>query len=295
MKIAIFGYGFISRNIVLEFSKRNHEIVVISKNIVQEDKIPDVTFIKFDLSKENFDYIPILDFDVAIHLVNVGVPGNNDINNNTNDFHILEKTLNISSNARIKKFVLFSSASVYGDSYDFPISEDSMLLGSSEYAKTRIKMEEHVRNYFNNQKDNFLILRPSNPFGPFQTKQGIIYKILNSAKLNETIKIDNAGESIRDFIFIEDVVDMIEMLLKNKCDYDTYNLSSSKGISLNDLIKLIESLGIDVENNIEIDKTYNRKSISVLSNKRIMAELNDLRFHSIKEGLIKTNNWIKSD
>jgi UDP-glucose 4-epimerase len=294
MKIAVFGYGFISKNIVLELSKKDYEIVVFSRNTNKESILPNVTFYKVDLSKDQIDFSMIYDFDTALHLVNVGIPGNNDITNNQKDIKTLENTLSFCSKARIKKFVFISSASVYGDSYDTPISEEDSLMGSSEYAKSRIKMEQKVRHYFNFDKSRYLILRPSNPFGPFQKKQGIIYKILNSIETKELIKIDNAGESTRDYVYIKDVVNMIETLINNQCSYDTYNLSSSKGISVNNLIDLIKNLGIEVNNTLKIDNTNMRKSISVLSNDRILQEFENLKFHSLEEALMKTYKWVKS-
>jgi UDP-glucose 4-epimerase len=294
MKIAVFGYGFIGKNIVSKFSRKNNDIVVFSRNLNPALKETNVSYFSIDFRMKDFNLSKIDGFDVAIYAVNVGIPGNNDVQNNHDELDIFIKVVKQCIKAKVKKIVLISSASVYGDSFEDPLKEEDELEGSSEYAQTRIKMEQFLKKEFDNDQNKFLIIRPSNPYGPYQFKQGIIYRILSSKSEKNMVKIDNSAKSIRDFIFIEDLVDGLEFLISQQHSFHTYNLSSSMGISILELLQKIELMEIGFQEYIEINFKQYSKSVSILSNSRLLSEMKNLQLHSLDEGLKKTLNWINS-
>lgn len=294
MNIAVFGYGFIGKNIVSKFSRKNNEIVVFSRNLNPALKETNVSYFSIDFRMKDFNLSKINKFDVAIYSVNVGIPGNNDVQNNQDELDIFIKVVKQCIKAKVKKIVLISSASVYGDSFEEPLKEEDELKGSSEYAQTRIKMEQFLKKEFDNDKSKFLIIRPSNPYGPYQFKQGIIYRILSSKSEKNMVKIDNSAKSIRDFIFIEDLVDALEFLIRRQPSFHTYNLSSSMGISILELLQKIDLIEIGFQEFIEINFNQDSKSVSILSNSRLLLEMKNLQLHSLEEGLKKTLNWINS-
>lgn len=294
MKIALFGYGFIGKNIVSKLSRKNNEIMVFSRSVKSTLNEAKVSYFSIDFRMKDFKLDEINNFDVAIYSLNVGIPGNNDIQNNKEDLDIFVNVVKECKNAQVKKLVLISSASVYGDLIEDPLKEEDELRGNSEYAKTRIKMEQFLKKEFDGDQNKFLIIRPSNPYGPYQFKQGIIYRILSSKLDNKIVKIDNSARSIRDFIFIEDLVDAIEFLISQQPLLNTYNLSSSRGITILELLKKIELVEPGFKDFIEIDSEKYTKSVSILSNERLLLEMKNLQLHSLEEGLKKTLNWINS-
>jgi UDP-glucose 4-epimerase len=135
-------------------------------------------------------------------------------------------------NSGVKNFVFASSAAVYGDVKELPISEDQTLRPLSPYGSSKMLAEQHVLSYKKLKKiQNTISLRIFNVYGPGQTNEsGVITKFATRLSKRLPPIICGNGEHTRDFISVDDVADAILLSIKAmqepKSKYN-YNLSAS--------------------------------------------------------------------
>lgn len=141
--------------------------------------------------------------------------------------------------------IFFSSGgTVYGNPQQRPVAEDSPLLPLSHYGAGKVAQEMFCQA-FRAQGHAVTVLRPSNAYGPGQTLRhgfGLIRTLLEHAHLGTPLEIWGDGESVRDFIYIDDVVEASVRLINQSEDSGTYNLGSSKGYSINQVKGVVEKV-----------------------------------------------------
>jgi len=131
-----------------------------------------------------------------------------------------------------------STRLVYGKPGYLPVDEKHPLNPESFYAVHKITAEYYYRIYYNIFNIKSVILRISNPYGPFQKFGEIQYGILNwfiyKALKKEEIQLFGRGEQKRDYLFIDDLSALILRFLKmpELFDGSIYNVGYGKGISL---------------------------------------------------------------
>jgi UDP-glucose 4-epimerase len=144
---------------------------------------------------------------------------------------------------------------------------------------------------------DYLVLRYSNPYGPGQNvvgTQGIIPIFLNLVKQNKPITIFGDGENVRDYIFIDDVIENTKKIVfRNKVKYRIYNIGKGEGTTINQVIDTIRKA---TGKNIKVKKTPAR-SIDVrrivLDTGRIREEISISSGISLEEGVGKTWTWVR--
>jgi UDP-glucose 4-epimerase len=146
---------------------------------------------------------------------------------------------------------LSSGGTVYGRPIRLPITEDSPCDPISGYGITKLAAEKYVGMYRELYGIKTRILRISNVYGPRQQpgrSQGVIASWLAVAR--EGRKGLLFGDSIRDYVFIDDVVDAIVGLEPRDGEPAVVNVGSGVGNSLSDVVGFIEAasgLPLDVE------------------------------------------------
>ena len=146
------------------------------------------------------------------------------------------------------KRVVFASTggAIYGNpDVKGPISEETRTEPFSPYAIGKLTIENYL-NYFNHKHGlKCTTVRISNPYGPRQnilSGQGVIPIFLNKIRLGEPITIYGDGNMIRDYLYIDDLINMIMPLTSDEPKQVLYNLGSGKGYSVNQLIETIEKV-----------------------------------------------------
>src|SRR3989339_350662 len=124
--------------------------------------------------------------------------------------------------------------------------------------------------------------------------QGIIPIFLNLIRQNKPITIFGDGENIRDYIFIDDLINITRSLFLKETKHKIYNVGSGKGESINKIVDIIAEV---VKHKIIIENKPARlidvKKI-ILDTSRIVNETNYVLKISMEEGIKKTWDWIKS-
>jgi UDP-glucuronate 4-epimerase len=141
----------------------------------------------------------------------------------------------------VKKFVFGSSSSVYGNNEKVPFSEDDNVdFPISPYAATKKACELICHTYHHLYEIDITCLRFFTVYGPRQRPDLAIHKFAKLIEQAKPIPVFGDGTMMRDFTYIDDIIDGIAAAM-DKCDgFNIYNLGESRPISVNDLIAEIE-------------------------------------------------------
>lgn len=146
------------------------------------------------------------------------------------------------------KFVYISSGgAVYGNQHEI-FSENTKREPVSYYGLSKLNFENMILFYHNIKNLNYMIIRPSNPYGYGQNlygKQGIIAVIFGKVLKGEPIEIWGDGSAIKDYIYIDDFTYYVTRLIEKKMSWNnTYNIGSGSGASVNDVLKAFNNNNI---------------------------------------------------
>ena len=141
--------------------------------------------------------------------------------------------------------IYFSSGgTVYGNPLQLPVSEDAAIAPISPYGVAKVA-QENICQGLRAQGNAVTILRPSNAYGPYQTARsgfGLVRTLLEHARTGTTMEIWGDGENVRDYLYIDDIVESTLCLTRLQQDSGTYNLGSGVGHSINQVKNLVEQV-----------------------------------------------------
>ena len=192
-----------------------------------------------------------------------------------------------------------SSSSVYGDSNDFPLSEDQTCNKPlSIYGSTKLFNELAAYNYFYLYKISSIGLRFFTVYGPWGRPDMALYKFTTNILENKKIDVYNHGKHSRSFTYIDDIIDAIDLLIEKYIDigdnyYDILNIGGERSINLSKFINTIEEkLKLKAKINYlpkqlgDVEKTESDCS-------KISSLVNYYPKVSIKHGVSNFINWYK--
>jgi UDP-glucose 4-epimerase len=236
------GNGFVGRHLVKRLSTNKQCSVVLVANTLNlvdrrlQETMP-LTFYPADIrDREAISNIfRDEEADTCVHLAaKISVADSIKKPDETMDVNV-KGTLNILEachNSGVKNFVFASSAAVYGDVKELPISEDQTLRPLSPYGSSKMLAEQHVLSYKKLKKiQNTISLRIFNVYGEGQASASDViskFAIRLSKGLPPIIYGD--GNHTRDFISVDDVADAILLSIKameETKNNHNYNLSLS--------------------------------------------------------------------
>ena len=293
MKILITGIaGFIGSKLAKSFQKSGHTIIGIDdlSTGYKKNLPPNVIFYKFNITdkkklfklKGNFDQIfhcagqTSVEKSFADPLV--------DLNGN------LISTINIINfgiKRNVKKLIFASSVTAYGHQSNKKVKEENILLPLTCYGASKVAAENYIKIFSN--KLPYVILRLNNIYGHGQDmnnlKQGMISIYLSQALKKNNIEVKGSTERYRDFMYIEDVVNIWKIISRKKTIKNmTFNVGTGKKTKVKTVLSLIKNnfkgLKTYVTSPTRGDQFGNQVDISKLKKK-----LNYKKFINLKSGL----------
>jgi len=291
------GNGFLGRNIVKRLLEDGHSVRVFDSSPL---KSFDNTTSSYEYVQGNFDrntnFIQLLDnVDIVTHLISTTTPASS---NRDIDYDIrsnLQSTIELlkaSHVVGVDKFVFASSGgTVYGPSEREYISENDPTDPICSYGIVKLAIEKYISFFFKSAKTIGISLRISNPYGVGQTitnLQGLIGTVISKINTGDTFELWGSGNIVRDYVFIDDVVDAFMQAYNYNGDKRVFNIGSGVGASINEIINLIEeiskkSLSINFSQTRELDVPRN-----VLDNSLAKSELKWVPTHDLRAGILKT-------
>lgn len=265
------GAGFIGSNLLRKLVSLGYDVVIydnfsVGKYSNIEDIKDKLKIIKGDilnfrkLSKCIIKYSPEAIFHLAaIHYIPYCIK--NPVKTYKVNVDGTENVLKVICNWKEKPYLFFmSSAAVYKKSIK-SLSENSPLRPLDIYGETKLLGEKLVKRYCCENNIPYNIIRLFNTYGPRDTIPHVIPKIIKQVKQGDTIKLGNLRPK-RDFIFINDVVDVLYLLLIKEKSGEIYNLGTGKEYSISYIINCFRKL-LKSESNriikIKLDKNLFRE------------------------------------
>ena len=313
------GAGFIGSHLVRKFvsNYENYFIINLDKltyasniSIIKDlEGKSNYLFIQGDICDVNlvhnlFDKFPI---DSIIHLA-AESHVDNSIKNplafiNTNilgTVNLLEAARKYwINNSKHHLFYNISTDEVYGSLGEKGFfTEKSSYSPNSPYSASKASADHFVRAYGKTYNLNFIISNCSNNYGPHQHQEKLIPMTIKSIQEKKSIPIYGKGDSIRDWIFVLDHVNAIDIVFHNGKNGETYNIGSSNEM---ENINLVEKICELIDEKMGIKKS--KDLISFVSDRpghdmryaidssKIMNELNWEPKYSMSKGLKLTIDW----
>lgn len=286
MKVIITGgAGFIGGHAVRHFVESGDEVLNIDK-LTYAGRVENThssQFKKLDICEtnelhdvvKNFSPDYVINFAAETHVDNSIVSSREFIRSN------LEGATSVMDVCRKVGIPLchISTDEVYGPAIDRPFTENDPLRPMNPYSATKAAADLMLASHKNTYDFNYIIVRPSNNYGPGQYPEKFIPKLVNCLNKDEPFSLYGSGNQEREWTHVFDTVAIIRKLLLSK---DTlwkngsiYNLSSGVTLKNKDAACII------------IDE-YNKKYKTSYDHNSVLQTVKDRPGHDKKY-------WISSD
>ncbi|MEK6844014.1 MAG: NAD-dependent epimerase/dehydratase family protein [Nanoarchaeota archaeon] len=210
-------------------------------------------------------------------------------------FNVLESCVK----NRIEKMVFSSSASVYGNAVETPMTEDHPFNNRNFYGATKIAGEAMCRAFNDRFGLSYVGLRYMNAYGPHQDQNAVYSSVipimLNKIAKGESPTINGDGTQAFDFIYVDDIARANVLALKSNSTDEFYNVGTGVQTSIRELSDLILRLK-DSQLKVIYTPYSANDTRSLVSNRVGCPEKarKDLGFeykYSLEEGLKKLIEW----
>ena len=204
--------------------------------------------------------------------------------------------LNAAVKLDVKKFLMPSSAAVYGNLDTLPLNEEMLGNPSSFYGLTKLTTEHYLRIYHEAFGLPYICYRYSNVFGPRQGnggEGGVISIFAKAIVQGSPIIIYGDGKQTRDFIYVDDVVEANILGIQHQVT-GIYNVSTGISSSVNLLVDEFRNIsGKDIEVVYDKPRLGDIRD-SVLATDKSEKELLFTAKYNLHDGLIKTYEYFKT-
>lgn len=258
----IGGGGFIGQNLVQALADQGQSIIVVDLNQQVPKRLPSgVKYVAGNYGDRAFLCDALKEVDDVIDLAYASVPKTSFEDPVKDILGNLPSSVNlfeVASDLRIKKVVVVSSGgTIYGKATNLPISEDHPTNPISPYGITKLAIEKYAKMYHMLKGLPVVLVRPANAYGEGQkpfTAQGFIATAIASALTGREIILFGDQGTIRDYIYVNDVVSGIISVLKLGKIGESYNIGSGIGTSNREILEMIMKIAKseDVELRVKV-------------------------------------------
>jgi UDP-glucose 4-epimerase len=187
-------------------------------------------------------------------------------------------------------FLFSSGGTIYGENLDVPFSEDSLTSPTTAYGIANLCSELLARQYAARHSFRLTIFRCANVYGRFQQpgrSQGLIATAIESGKNGRPVTVFGDGDSIRDYIHIDDLVQIVERVSDLASPPSVLNVCSGVGTTVNEVLAAVEkSMGIRL--NVKIAESRSSDLRSVVLDSTLVHTLTGIKTISLCDGILRT-------
>jgi len=299
------GFGFIGTNLLKyidnnfqdefsvvvfdRFEKHPHDIHFNCVEKVYVGDFSDDTTIEFIFKNHSFDLV--------IHSISTTIPLSSKNARYDIETNLIPTVnlLNTMTQYGIKDIIFISSGgAVYGNNINKTRHKESDdLFPVSSYGIVKLTIEKYLIQYANIHQIRPLILRLSNPYGPyhFSVKQGLCNVAIRSAVQNIPFYVWGNGETKKDYIYIDDFCDIFFQLFFQKVNKQILNIGSGDIYSVNTILKKVKNFIPKFEWKYSDASTFDVDNVELEIN-NLKTHIGNYQFTPFDTGLQLTFDWI---
>ena len=252
--------GFVGRNIV---DKWIHKYEMIGLDLppdlfehpLNSTWQSSINYIDLREDPTYYDFL-LKDVDIVIHLA-----ARTRINSSWDEYHdyyntniaASHKLLAASQRYGVKKFIYFSSSSVYGNGVVDKSKETDRLFPTNPYAVSKAAAEMALTAQAVKGDTELIVVRPFTMYGEhmnFGKYSLAIARFLRTASEGNPLTIDGTGEQRRDFVHIDDALQALEIIMEQGKNGDVFNIGTGNTISVQELADAVSSYQVRVPDRI---------------------------------------------
>jgi len=298
------GAGFIGANLVRKLvSLRDFKVFIIEKkntDLWRLGGITDKVNIKYaDLENQNGLSKTIDDINPSIvfHLASYGVYPSFQADFKKMARVNIEGTLNLINslkNHSISSFIYTGTCFEYKEKKT-KIDENDIIEPLNFYAITKFTAGLFLKKFAEEENMPIINLKLFTPYGYYEDGKRLIPHIILNALQNKKIKLV-APDNARDFIFIEDLINLFLKIAKSNYDFrgEIFNIGSGKQYRVRDIVCVAEKLlgkKIDVEYGLTAGYYKKDRKFTLANNAKAKTIFNWQIENSVESGISKTIDW----
>jgi len=280
--LIIGGTGFLGKNIVEALVNDGSRIFLITRNKnfdVFKDS-PTIKIIHGALEDINIIKNLIIEHKIQeiVHLASNLIPASDKSEFEHEMLNIVLPTfelLNFISNKNVKIIFFSSGGAIYGKGMKNKTIESCILEPHTFYGYSKLIIENHIRYLSNITQLRYVILRPSNVYGKYQnlnSNQGFIAVALGKILSNQPVDIWGDGNTLRDYICVRDVAQVVCNILRENIENEIFNIGSGVSSSLLEILDILEK-------NTKLTVCVNFKQKRKIDLEKVSLDINKLKSH----------------
>jgi dTDP-glucose 4,6-dehydratase len=307
MKILVTGgLGFIGSNFC-RYTIKTHPNVQVTNvdkigtganpsNLKDIEKEKRYRFVKGDIRNpkllnrlvKNAD--AVVNFAAETHVDRSIADPNEFLQNNTvGTFTVLEAIRKHNCQARL---VQVSTDEVYGEILEGSFNENDVPKPSNPYSASKAAADMFMHAYFKTYSLNASITRCTNNYGPFQLPEKLVPKTIIRALKNLKIPVYGTGMNIRDWIYVQDHCEAIDLVLTKGQPGQIYNVAADNEVPNIEIVKkILKQLGKEQDLITFVEDRPGHDVRYSLDSSRIRSKLGWKPKHSFEKALKETIDW----
>jgi len=300
------GAGFIGSNFVRHTIEkyREYEVIVLDKLTYAGMKenlqgvLSKITFVKGDINrKEDIEKVIrgcdfIVNFAAETHVDRSIIDaGSFVLTDAFGTYNLLEACRKF----EIKRFVQIGTDEVYGHVLKGSFKEEDKLSPRNPYAASKASADLLCKAFFETYGLPVVITRSTNNYGYYQHPEKLIPKTIIYALLNKKIPIYGKGENVRDWIFVEDNCEAIDLVLHNGKNGEIYNIAGKQELENLQVVKTILKVMNKPESLIQFVKDRPGHDLRYSLDISKIEKLGWKPKTKFEEGIRKTIEWYKTN
>jgi UDP-glucose 4-epimerase len=259
----IGGTGFIGKHLIWKLQQQFDTVFCIAQDEQRFASCifaPNVVFVEKHKTKQEFvSFFKRYKIKFLVDLAYTTVPKtsfDDPLSDISSNLIATVGTFEWAKELDLEKLIWISTGgAIYGHAQEKLIDENHPVSPISPYGITKLAIEKYAYMYFKLFGLPIVCLRPSNAFGPYQVPyrgQGFIATVIASIIEGKPITIFGEKGTIRDYIYIDDLVTAIDLSLTSGRSGEVYNVGTGEGINNLDILNSLNQMGVRIGKKAEV-------------------------------------------
>jgi UDP-glucose 4-epimerase len=300
------GLGFIGSHLARALLRDGYRVRILCRqngtNELPADFRDQLEVAEIDAMNPRQVFDSIADSDTLVDLVHTTRPGSS-MENPSFDVasNLVSRVewLQHLGETKVRRVIFLSSGgTVYGIPETDLIGEDHPTNPICSYGITKLALEKYVAMYAGLSGISCTILRPSNVYGPgnrVNVGQGVIGVLADRALRGQALEVWGDGSSLRDYLYIDDLVSAIVGLMSYFGSHRVFNVSSGTGYSVIDVIATLRDVLGCIPPVLNLPSRQFDVPVNVLSSTRLRESTGWVPRVDLRSGVERVIEWLSAD